>query len=68
MNNEEIDEKVVEHETTIVDPIVIENASFRWGSNEPTVLENVGLQIPKGSLTAVILTKLFIFASRCYNL
>ena len=68
MNNEEIDEKVVEHETRIVDPIVIENASFRWGSNEPTVLENVDLQIPKGSLTAASLTKLFISVLKLYNL
>ena len=58
MNNEEIDDKDIEHETSVADAIVIENASFRWGINETTVLENVDLQIPKGSLTAVSLTKL----------
>ena len=34
-------------------PITVENGSFRWGNDEPTVLENINVNIKQGSLTAV---------------
>ena len=53
MNNEELDEKAVEHEPCEKAPITVENGTFRWGINEPIVLENININIQRGSLTAV---------------
>lgn len=44
----------VEHNEEAKDPIAIENATFKWASDEPTVLEDVNIHIKKGSLTAVV--------------
>ena len=53
MNNEELDENAVQHNHDDTTPIKIDNGCFRWGRDEPTVLENVNIKIEKGSLTAV---------------
>lgn len=37
----------------LVDPLVIENGRFSWGSDEP-VLHNINISIPSGSLVAVV--------------
>ena len=53
MNNEELDEKAVEHSPDSKAPITVQNGTFRWGSDEPTALEDINIDIQKGSLTAV---------------
>ena len=53
MNNEELDDGMIEHHKSETKAVVIENGTFRWGSDEPIVLEDVNIEIQKGSLTAV---------------
>ena len=53
MNNEELDENAVEHKSDDKTPIKIDSGSFRWGRDEPTILDDVNIKIEKGSLTAV---------------
>ena len=53
MNNEEVDDGMIEHQKSETKAVVIENGTFRWGSDEPIVLEDVNIEIKKGSLTAV---------------
>ena len=35
MNNEELDEEAVQHDTEIKDRILVKDGSFKWGENEP---------------------------------
>nr|CAD7593712.1 unnamed protein product [Timema genevievae] len=35
-------------------PIVVENGTFSWGSDDPPVLKNINLKLPQGSLVAVV--------------
>ncbi|XP_077285787.1 multidrug resistance-associated protein 1-like [Arctopsyche grandis] len=53
MNSEELDSTIIEHDTTEVHPLVIENGWFSWGSGEPT-LHNINISIPSGSLVAIV--------------
>ena len=53
LNSDELVDDMIEHEPTETEAIVVENGTFRWGSNEPIALEEVDLKIQKGSLTAV---------------
>jgi ATP-binding cassette subfamily C (CFTR/MRP) protein 1 len=53
MNNEELDEEAVEHNASEKEPIVIENGTFRWSSEDPVVLDQINVKIKRGSLTAV---------------
>ncbi len=54
LNNEELSDKAVEHDRREADPIIIENASLRWGQKEPLSLENIDIRVKKGALTAVV--------------
>lgn len=54
MNNAELDEAAVEHNANEKDPIVIDNGTFRWAADEPVVLEDIGVRVKAGSLTAVV--------------
>ena len=54
MNNEELDEEAVQHDTDVKDRILVKDGSFKWGENEPTVLQEVSFSVKRGSLTAVV--------------
>jgi len=58
MNNEELDEEAVTHLTGKSDDkgdaVTINNATFKWGPDEPRVLSDIDIKIKKGSLTAVV--------------
>lgn len=59
MNNDELSDEAVLKETGAdadggKDAIEISNGTFKWASDEPRVLSDVNLNIPKGSLTAVV--------------
>ena len=62
MNNEELDDGMIEHQKSETKAVVIENGSFCWGKNEPIVLEDVNIEIKKGSLTAVRYKAFHLFA------
>ena len=53
LNNDELVDDMIEHEPSETEAIVVENGTFRWGSNEPIALEEVDFKVKKGSLTAV---------------
>ena len=53
LNNEELEDETVEHQPSETDAIIVENGTFGWCSDEPTVLEDVDIKVLKGSLTAV---------------
>jgi ATP-binding cassette subfamily C (CFTR/MRP) protein 1 len=36
------------------DPLVIENGTFSWGTDEPAILRNINLSFKQGSLVAVV--------------
>ena len=54
MNNEELDTNAVQHNTSVKEQIVIQNGQFRWGKDEPVILENINFRVKPGSLTAVV--------------
>ncbi|XP_014219235.1 multidrug resistance-associated protein 1 isoform X2 [Copidosoma floridanum] len=56
MNSEELDPNNVQHETSEVNPIVIENGNFAWDSEhiEKPMLRNINLQIKQGQLVAIV--------------
>ena len=53
MNNDELDEAAVDHDANEKCPVTIENGTFRWASDEPICLEDVNIEVKRGSLTAV---------------
>ena len=53
LNNEELEDEAIEHQPSETEAIIVENGTFGWGSDEPTVLEDVDIKVLKGSLTAV---------------
>ena len=53
MNNEELDPHAVTHESSN-SAVSVENGTFKWATNDPEVLSNINITIPKGSLTAVV--------------
>ncbi|XP_077285786.1 multidrug-Resistance like Protein 1 isoform X3 [Arctopsyche grandis] len=53
MNAEELDPTSTEHDKSEINPLVIENGRFSWGSQEPT-LHNINISIPSGSLVAIV--------------
>lgn len=53
-NLAELDDNCVLHDNYEVNPVSVEEASFSWGSEETPTLTNVNLQIPEGSLVAVV--------------
>ncbi|KAH9635556.1 hypothetical protein HF086_003170 [Spodoptera exigua] len=55
LNSEELDINAIEHNPDEKHQIVIENGHFTWGDHESkAVLKNINLQIPRGSLVAVV--------------
>ena len=54
MNNEELDDEAVQHDEEISHKIQIKNGNFKWGENDPLVLEDINLYVKPGSLTAVV--------------
>ena len=56
LNNDELDQGMIEHVTSDNKAIVVENGAFSWGNEEPIALEEIGVDIEKGSLTAVSYT------------
>ena len=53
LNNEELEDEAIEHQPSETEAIVVEKGTFGWGSDEPTILEDVDIKVPKESLTAV---------------
>ena len=53
LNNEELEDEAIEHQPSEMEAIIIENGNFGWGTDEPTILEDVDIKVPKESLTAV---------------
>ena len=56
LNSDELVDDMIEHEPSETEAIIVENGTFRWGTNEPIALEEIGVDIEKGSLTAVSYT------------
>jgi len=54
MNNDELDDEAVQHDQNVPYTIHIQNGNFRWGENDPNVLNDINLCIKPGSLTAVV--------------
>ncbi|KAL0880786.1 hypothetical protein ABMA27_001981 [Loxostege sticticalis] len=55
MNCEELDEGAVEHDPSEPNPLVIENGHFSWGEQDSApVLKKINLNVPRGSLVAVV--------------
>ena len=54
MNNEELDADAVQHDTSVKEQIRIQNGTFKWGKDEPVILENINFRVKPGSLTAVV--------------
>ena len=58
MNNDELSDDAVireeQDEGNTKDAIEIKDATFKWTSDEPNVLSDINLNIPAGSLTAVV--------------
>lgn len=53
LNAEELD-PYIEHNTSEVDPLVIENGNFTWGDDDELVLKNINLRIESNSITAIV--------------
>ena len=53
LNNEELEDEAIEHQPSETEAIIIENGTFGWGTDEPTILEDVDIKVSKESLTAV---------------
>ena len=53
LNNEELEDEAIEHQPSEMEAIIIENGNFGWGTDVPTILEDVDIKVPKESLTAV---------------
>ena len=53
MNNEELDMSAVAHEESD-NAVQITNGTFQWSKDTPTVLKNISIEVPKGSLVAVV--------------
>ncbi|XP_063232793.1 LOW QUALITY PROTEIN: multidrug resistance-associated protein 1-like [Bacillus rossius redtenbacheri] len=54
LNMEDLDPASVSHDLTQEHPLVVRDGTFSWGSGEPPVLRNVELEVPEGSLVAVV--------------
>ena len=54
MNNEELSEAAVDHKTEEGEAISVSDGNFRWGPDEPLVLQDISLKVKQGSLTAVV--------------
>jgi len=54
MNNEELSEEAVEHKTEEGEAISISGGHFKWGPEEPSVLQDINMSVAQGSLTAVV--------------
>ena len=54
MNNDELDDEAVQHDQNVPNNIHIQNGNFRWGENDPNVLNDINLSIKPGSLTAIV--------------
>ena len=53
MNNDELDPFAVQHHESD-SAVTIENGTFKWDLDTPEVLKDITLDVPKGSLTAVV--------------
>ncbi|XP_041981791.1 multidrug resistance-associated protein 1 isoform X4 [Aricia agestis] len=54
MNSEELDLSDVEHDRNEKNPLVIENGNFSWGDDAEPILKNININVPRGSLVAVV--------------
>ena len=55
MNNEEFDTNAVQNDDdSVTEQIKIQNGTFKWGKDEPVILENINFNVKPGSLTAVV--------------
>ncbi|XP_060803850.1 multidrug resistance-associated protein 1 isoform X3 [Amyelois transitella] len=54
MNCDELDDSAVEHDPKEPNPLVIEHGHFSWGTEAEPTLKNINVEIPKGSLVAVV--------------
>ena len=57
LNVKELGDDMIEHEPFKTEAIVMKSGTFHWGDDDDsTILENVDINLVKGSLTAVIIT------------
>ncbi|XP_054263384.1 multidrug resistance-associated protein 1 isoform X4 [Macrosteles quadrilineatus] len=56
MNSEELDPNSVQHDHSESDPVVVENGTFSWGTEQEqdTVLRNITLRVKQNSLVAIV--------------
>ncbi|XP_015591556.1 multidrug resistance-associated protein 1 isoform X6 [Cephus cinctus] len=56
MNTEELDPNNVQHDSSEMYPVVIENGNFTWDSDnaEKPVLRNINIQVKQGQLVALV--------------
>ena len=54
MNNEELDKGAVKCDPKVKEQILIQNSTFKWGKEDPIVLNDVNFSVKSGSLTAVV--------------
>ena len=54
LNVQEIDETAIGRRENRETPVVVENASFKWGKDSPTVLKNISIRVKRNKLVAVV--------------
>ena len=54
MNNDELNTKAVDHDTSIKEQIKIQNGKFKWGKDDPEILKDINFFVKPKSLTAVV--------------
>jgi ABC-type bacteriocin/lantibiotic exporter with double-glycine peptidase domain len=54
MSGEELDQRSINHDKTVEEPILLQNASFRWIKEDSPFLNNITISINKNELIAVI--------------
>ncbi|XP_070185918.1 multidrug resistance-associated protein 1-like isoform X2 [Littorina saxatilis] len=54
LDNDELDDDAVEHNTSTKPAVKIENCTFTWDREAPNTISNINLEIQEGSLVAVV--------------
>ena len=54
MNNDELDTDAVKHDDSVKEQVNIQDATFKWGKDDPTILKNINFKVKPRTLTAVV--------------
>ena len=54
LNVQEIDENAIGRNENRETPVVVDNATFKWGKDSPTVLKNISIRVKRNKLVAVV--------------